>query len=128
MQYQYTNKGLMKSCKCCHTLVQKKQLPQGMMKAPTTWAPIGNLKHKPLNVDVIFFFFWEIHNIIIQKVKNLLVILVSVRGPCSTTSPVISCPTTQGLANGSSPLITCRSEWHTPQAAFSSKNKSVTLF
>lgn len=27
------------------TFEQKKQLPQGMIKAPTTWDPIGNLKH-----------------------------------------------------------------------------------
>lgn len=51
----------------------------------------------------------------INKV-HLAIVLVSVAGPCSTTSPVISCPTTHGLANGSSPFITWRSEWQTPHA------------
>jgi hypothetical protein len=37
--------------------------------------------------------------------------------PWSTTSPVISWPTTQGLEKGTSPFRTWRSEWHTPQAA-----------
>lgn len=44
-------------------------------------------------------------------------VLESVWGPCSTTSPVISWPTTHGLENGISPFMTCRSEWQTPHAA-----------
>ena len=57
------------------------------------------------------------------EIMNLWRILLSVSGPCSTTSPVISWPTTQGLANGISPLITWRSEWHTPQAARNNNHK-----
>lgn len=58
-------------------------------------------------------------------------IFLSVRGPCSTTSPVISWPKTQGLLNGISPFITWRSEWHTPHAApvnCKCQNKLVLLF
>ena len=34
--------------------------------------------------------------------------------PASTTSPLISWPSTAGVGNFTSPCITCRSEWHTP--------------
>jgi len=46
----------------------------------------------------------------------LSIVFLSVSSPCSTTSPVISWPIAQGLANGISPLMTWRSEWQTPQA------------
>src|SRR5262245_38381686 len=38
-------------------------------------------------------------------------------GATSATTPEISCPRTQGSGNDTSPFITCRSVWQTPQAA-----------
>ncbi|KAG1165183.1 hypothetical protein G6F35_018930 [Rhizopus arrhizus] len=37
-------------------------------------------------------------------------------GPVSTTSPEDSWPSTMGTPRGRSPLITDRSEWHSPAA------------
>ncbi|MCY1547264.1 hypothetical protein D9M68_833100 [compost metagenome] len=37
-------------------------------------------------------------------------------GPASTTSPDDSCPSTIGTPRGRSPLMTDRSEWHSPAA------------
>src|SRR5207248_8731882 len=34
----------------------------------------------------------------------------------ASTTPEISCPSTQGRGNCTSPLITCKSVWQTPQA------------
>src|ERR1035437_8173083 len=39
-----------------------------------------------------------------------------VSGPSSSMIPEISWPSTQGVGNATSPLITCKSVWHTPHA------------
>ena len=41
----------------------------------------------------------------------------STPSPSSAIVPAISCPGTTGSFDGDSPLMTCRSLWHTPQAA-----------
>lgn len=92
------------------------------MKAPTTRDPTGNLKQKGLLYNQNIWF----HLSERKQIINLFMILWSVSGPCSTTSPVISCPITQGLANGISPFITWRSEWQTPQAA-TNENFSIRI-
>src|SRR5215831_12533937 len=38
-------------------------------------------------------------------------------GATTSTTPEISCPSTQGRGNCTSPLTTCKSVWQTPQAA-----------
>src|SRR5712691_8417458 len=38
-------------------------------------------------------------------------------GATASTTPEISCPSTQGRGNCTSPLTTCKSVWQTPQAA-----------
>ena len=38
----------------------------------------------------------------------------STPGPTCTTSPEDSCPSASGITRGRSPLMTDRSEWHSP--------------
>lgn len=56
---------------------------------------------------------------------NLCTVAGSVCFPCSTTSPVISCPRTHGMGYGWSLFMTCRSEWHTPHAVLPSAPNKI---